>query len=164
MPRSSATNSPATWRCTRPVTRTAPCSASACTRAATFGGIAENLARRIDHDWTGFEADAGGQLRLAGAGVLAVEFGERALDRQRRPHRAFDIVFMREWIAEQRQQPVAELLGDVTAHFRNRGRSGVEIGPDEIAPLLGVELRGNPGRAYQVAEHHREIAALGRFG
>jgi predicted ATPase len=34
VPRSSATNSPATWRCTRPATRTAPGSASACTRAA----------------------------------------------------------------------------------------------------------------------------------
>jgi hypothetical protein len=37
LPRSSATNRPATWRCTRAVTRTAPGSASACTRAATLG-------------------------------------------------------------------------------------------------------------------------------
>jgi hypothetical protein len=51
-------------------------------------------------------------------------------------------------------------IGDVTSHFRNRGRSGVKIGPDEITPLLGVELRGNPGRTHQVAEQHREIAAL----
>jgi hypothetical protein len=34
MPRSSATNRPETWRCTRAVTSTAPGSASACTRAA----------------------------------------------------------------------------------------------------------------------------------
>src|SRR5262249_6725524 len=37
LPRSSATNSPATWRCTRAVTTTVPGSASACTRAATLG-------------------------------------------------------------------------------------------------------------------------------
>ena len=127
--------------------------------------VAVNLARRIHHHRTGFEADAGGKLRLAGTGILAVELGERALDRQRRARRAFGIVLLRDRIAEQRHQPVAELLGDVAAHLRHRRRSGIEISADQIAPLLGVELRGNAGRADKIAEHHREIAALGiRFG
>ena len=160
LPRSSATNRPATWRCTRAVTTTAPGSASACTRAAMFGDVAENLARRIDHHRAGFDADAGGELWLAGAGVLAVEFGERALDRERRPHRALGIVLLRHRIAEQRHQPVAELLGDMAAHLGDRRRGGIEIGADQVAPFLGIELRGNAGRADQIAEHHREMAAL----
>src|SRR5579864_3268219 len=48
----------------------------------------------------------------------------------------------------------------MAAHLGHRRRGGVEIGADEIAPLLGVELRRNAGRADQIAEHHREIAPL----
>ena len=48
----------------------------------------------------------------------------------------------------------------MAAHLRHRRRGGVEIGADEIAPLLGIELRGNAGRTDEIAEHHREIAAL----
>ena len=124
------------------------------------GDVAVNLARRIDHRRTGFQPDAGGKLRLAGAGILAVQLGERALDRERRPRRALGIVLMRDRIAEQRQQPVAELLGDMAAHLGHRRRGGIEIAADKVAPFLGIELRGNAGRAHQIAEHHREIAAL----
>ena len=42
---------------------------------------------------------------------------------------------------------------------RRRGR--VEIAADEIAPVLGVEFRGDAGRADEVAEHHGQVAALG---
>ena len=124
------------------------------------GDVAINLARRIDHRRAGFEADAGDERWLAGAGILAVQFSQRALDRERRPRRALGVVLMRHRIAEQRHQPVAELLGDMAAHLRHRRRSGIEIGADKVAPFLGIELRGNPGRADQIAEHHGEIAAL----
>ena len=124
------------------------------------GDVAVNLARRIHHRRAGFEPDAGGERRLAGAGVLAVQLGQRALDRKRRARRALGIVLMRHRIAEQRHQPVAELLGDMAAHLRHRRRGGIEIGADQVAPLLGIKLRGNAGRTDQIAEHHREIAAL----
>ena len=61
-----------------------------------------------------------GELRLAAAGVLAVDLGERALDGQRGAHRAFGVVLLRERIAEQRHQPVAQFLGDMAAHLRHR--------------------------------------------
>ena len=48
----------------------------------------------------------------------------------------------------------------MAAHFGDRSGSGVEIGADQVAPLLGIELRGDRGRADQIAEHHREIAAF----
>ena len=65
--------------------------------------VAVNLACRIHHRRTGFEADAGGKLRLAGASILAVQFAKRALDRQRCPRRAFGIILVRDRIAEQRR-------------------------------------------------------------
>jgi hypothetical protein len=40
----------------------------------------------------------------------------------------------------------------VTAHFDDGGGSGVEIRADQIAPLLGIELRRNGGRADQIAK------------
>jgi hypothetical protein len=93
-------------------------------------------------------------------GVLAVQLDKRALDRERRPHCALGIVLLRHRIAEQRHQSVAELLGDLTAHFHDRRRSGVEIRAHEIAPLLSIEARGNAGRIHQIAEHHCHMPAL----
>ena len=52
----------------------------------------------------------------------------------------------------------------MAAHLRHRRRGGVEIGADQVAPLLGIEPRGNAGRTHQIAEHHREIAALAGTG
>jgi hypothetical protein len=48
---------------------------------------------------------------------------------------------MRQRIAEQAHQPVAQLFSDMTAHFSDRSGSGVEIGTHEVAPFLGIELR-----------------------
>jgi hypothetical protein len=126
-----------------------------------IGRIAKHLARRVDHDWPGVDADAGDKLRAARAGVLAVEFGERALDGERRPHRALGIVLVRPRIAEERHQPVAELLQHMPAKFGHRSRGRVEIGIDEVSPILRVEVRGEAGRADEVAEHHGDRAALG---
>src|ERR1700746_2385131 len=48
----------------------------------------------------------------------------------------------------------------MAAHLGHRGAGGIEISADEVAPLLGIELRGNASRANEVTEHHRDIAAL----
>ena len=72
--------------------------------------LAEDLAYRVDHDGTGVEADARGELRLAGSRVTGVELGKRPLDRERGAHRPFGVVLLRMGIAEQRHQPVAEFL------------------------------------------------------
>ena len=94
------------------------------------------------------------------SGILAIELGQGALDRKRRARRTLGVVLMRQRIAEQAHQPVAEFFRDVTAHFGDRSGGGVEIGADQVAPFLGIELRGDRGRADQIAEHHCEIAAL----
>ena len=48
----------------------------------------------------------------------------------------------------------------MTAHFGNRGGGCIELGADQIAPFLGIKLRGNRRRADQVAEHDRKVTAL----
>ncbi len=45
------------------------------------GRVAVNLTCRIDHYRAGFDADAGVELQLARTDILAVDLGERTLDR-----------------------------------------------------------------------------------
>ena len=93
---------------------------------------------------------------------LALEFAKRPQDRERRAHRTFGVVLLRLGVAEQRHQPVAELLQHMTAKIGHRSRSLVEIGVDEVAPVLGVQLRGEARRADEIAKHDSDRAALGR--
>ena len=124
--------------------------------------FAEHLAGGVYHDRAGLDADARGKLRRALAGVPGVEVGKRALDRKRRAHGALGVVLLCLRIAEQGHQPVAELLQHMPAKLGHRSRSLVEIGIDEVAPVFGVELRGEACRADEVAKHYRDRAAFGR--
>ena len=101
------------------------------------------------------------KLGRARRGVPGVEVGKRALDGERGPHGALGVVLLRLRVAEERHQPVAELLQHMAAKSGHRLRRFVEIGVDEVAPVLGVELRGKARRADKIAEHHRDRAALG---
>ena len=75
-----------------------------------IGRFPEHFARRLDHHRPRLEADARGELRRAFGGVPCIHLAKGALDRERRPHRAFSVVLLRLRIAEQRHQPVAEPL------------------------------------------------------
>ena len=80
-----------------------------------IGRFAEHFARRLDHHRPRLEADARGELRRAFGGVPCIHLFESALDRERRPHRAFGVVLLRVRIAEQGHQPVAEPLQHMPA-------------------------------------------------
>ena len=49
----------------------------------------------------------------------------------------------------------------MTAVLGDSGGGRAEVGADEVAPVLGVELGGERRRADEVAEHDRDRAALG---
>ena len=123
--------------------------------------LAEHFAGRVHHHRPGFQADAGDELRRPCPRVPGVEFGERALDRERGAHRALGVVLLRVRIAEQGHQTIAEPFQYVAAKARHRLRSRVEIGPDEIPPILRVEPRRKARRADEIAEHNGDGAALG---
>ena len=123
--------------------------------------IAEHFARCVDHHLPGIKADPRGKLGRAFAGVSGVDFDKRALDRERRTHRALGIVLLRVRIAEQRHQPVAELFQHIAAEPSHRRRSLVKIGVDECAPVLGVKLRSHACGPDEVTKHDCDRAALG---
>jgi hypothetical protein len=125
------------------------------------GRFAEHFASRFDHNRPALDANASDEFRGARAGVFVVQFGERALDSERGANRAFGIVLLRDRVSKQRHQPVAKRLGDTSAHLRHRLRRRVEVRANEIAPILRIELGCDARRAYEIAEHHRDRAALG---
>ena len=124
--------------------------------------FAEYLARCVDHDLPGIKADARGKPGRARSSIPSVEVGERALDRERRAHRALGVILLGLRIPKQGHQPIAELLQHMAAKPGHRRRSLVEIGVDEVAPVLGVELGGEARRADEIAEHDRDRTTLGR--
>jgi len=104
MPRSSATNRPATWRCTRAVTMTAPGSASACTRAAMLG-----VSPKISPSASTTTGPVSRPMRASSDGLpepafFAVQFERAHAGSQAPPARRAPIVLLRHRIAEQRHQ------------------------------------------------------------
>ena len=142
------------------MTKTAPELGQRLDARGYTGRIAKDFSGRIHHHRPAVDADAGDQVRAARASVFEVQFGQRALDGQRGANSAFAIVLLRNRVAKQRQEPVAELLGDASAHLRHRLRGGVEVGAEQIAPNLNVESGCKCGRADKIAEHDRDRAAF----
>ncbi|HVI61841.1 MAG TPA: hypothetical protein VM910_04490 [Bradyrhizobium sp.] len=90
-------------------------------------------------------------------------------DIEPRPHGSLGIVFVRDWIAEISQYPVAPELGEeAVIGSRDTGAGGV-IGIDHSAHVLRIEAGRQRRRANQIADHHGEVTAFGlvtrhRFG
>src|SRR4029077_20354516 len=92
--------------------------------------IAKDFPGLIHDHRPALDSDAGDKLRLARTVVLAIKFGERALNGERGANGAFGIVFLGDRVSEQSYQPVAERLGDTPANLRPRGRGGGEVAPE----------------------------------
>ena len=124
------------------------------------------LARRAladqvaDDDEAGGDPDPGGE-RLAGRRAQA---GHGRGDGEPGPDRALGLVLVRPGPAEVGEHAVAHELGDVALEARDLARDRVLVGAEDLAHLLGVEPRGERGRADQVDEHHRELPPLGLGG
>jgi hypothetical protein len=123
--------------------------------------VAEDLrlvARALtDHDQARIDADPCGQLRVTG---LLVELHYRVEEREARACGALGIVVVRGGPTEVSHHAVAEIFRDVAVEARDRfGGCTMESG-ERLAPLLGVEPRGDPGRANQIAKEHRQMPPL----
>ena len=91
---------------------------------------------------------------------LFVELRDGVENRQARARRALGVVVMRRRPAEVGHHAVAEVLRDVPVEARYRfGRRAMKS-REGLAPFLGIEPRGDRGRAHQVAEQHRQMTPL----
>jgi hypothetical protein len=113
------------------------------------GGIAD------DHQPGG---DPDPRMELDG---FDVEAADRVDDTQPCSHRPLGIVLMRSGVAEIDEHAVAHVLGDKAVEPGDDRGGRTMICGDDLAQILGIEARGERSRADQVAEHHRQLTALG---
>ena len=88
------------------------------------------------------------------------ESTDRVSRAEPRPDCALGIVLVRSRVAEVNQNAIPHILRDKAVEASDDIGDGAVIGGNDLAQILGVEPRGQPGRADQVAEHHRQLPAL----
>ena len=81
-------------------------------------------------------------------------------DLQPCPHRPLHIIFVGHWIAKVDQQPIAQILRNVSFIAADHLGTNLLIGAHHLAQLFGVESLRERGRAHQVTEYHRQLTAL----
>src|SRR5262249_2871544 len=80
------------------------------------------------------------------------------------PHGALGIVFMGLRIAKVDEEPIAEVLRDITLKLLDHlGARGL-IGAHDLPEVFGIELTGQSGRIHQVTKQHGELAPFGVNG
>ena len=109
-----------------------------------------------DHHQPGGDPDP--RLKLGGFDIEATDSFDQA---QPCPDRPLGIVLMRSRIAEIDQNPVAHVLGDKTVEAPDDIGDGAVIRGDDLAQILGIKPRGKRRRTDQIAEHDRQLPALG---
>jgi hypothetical protein len=82
-------------------------------------------------------------------------------DLEPRVHGAPGIVLVGERIPEVHEQTVAQVLRHMPLEAVDRVGADLVVGADDLAQLLGVEVARELGEAHEVAEHDRELPALG---
>ena len=76
-------------------------------------------------------------------------------------HRIFGVGLAGLGIAEIDQHAVAHIFGDIAAEAGDHLGGAFVVGGDDLAQIFRIEPGRERGRADQIAEHHRELAALG---
>ena len=91
-------------------------------------------------DQAGMDAQAHRQAHPPFLHQASIQRAHGLHDGQARPHRPLGIVFMGLRIAKVDQQPIAEILCDVSFKAIDDRSTGLLIGPHNLAQLFGVEL------------------------
>ncbi len=135
-------------------------------RLANDGLLARRtLADRLaDDDDPAGDADAHGEACAVAVSDLGAERRHRVEDRQTGANRALGIPFLRIRVTEIDEHAVAHELGDVAVVAPDGVADRLLIAADHVAHVFGIELRRKPRRIREIAEHHRQMAALGPTG
>ena len=130
-------------------------STAALTISGSVGGI--RVQRRAASDDPKLAAEEAATLE-----VEILRGADRVDDSESSPHRPLGIVLMRLRVTEIDQHPIAHVLGDKATDAGHRVGNATVVSADHLAQILGIEPHRQRRRADQIAEHDRELAALGR--
>jgi hypothetical protein len=89
-----------------------------------------------------------------------VELRYRVEDREARARGTLGVVVMGLWIAEIGHHAVAKVLRDMPAKAFDCLRRRAMIPGDDFAPLFRIEVASYFGRADEIAEQYRQMAAF----
>src|SRR6516225_454694 len=89
-----------------------------------------------------------------------VELRDLFEDRESGACGAFAVIIMSLRPAEICHDPVAEVLGDISAESSDRLGCGAMVSSNHVAPFFRVEPRGNLSGADQVAKQYRQMPPL----
>ena len=117
-----------------------------------------------DDDQAGVNPQADGQVDPEVPPEPLVQSPNLFDDLQPGAHSPLGIILVGERMAEVDQEPIAQVLRDVPLEAADHLGADLLVGPHDLAQLLGIEPLRERGRAHQVAEHDRQLAALGRGG
>ncbi len=109
-----------------------------------------------DHDKAGGNADA----HLVAAG-RAEQICDRVNQRERRTDCVLGVRFVRFRVAEINQHAVAHVFCKIATKARDDLGGALMVGRDHLAQIFRIEPGRQRGRADQITEHHRQLAALG---
>ena len=118
-------------------------------------------AELADDDQPAVHPDADRERRPALALELQVEVPDSLQDAERRAHGTLRVVLVGARIPEVQQDAVAEVQPHVPVEARRHADAHPLVAPHHVAQRLGVEPLGQRGRADEVREHDRHVAALG---
>jgi hypothetical protein len=76
-------------------------------------------------------------------------------------YRTLSIILMCLWVSEVREHAVAHVLRYKSAGLGNLFGAAAVVAADDLPHVFGIEASGESGRADEVAEHDRDMAALG---
>ncbi len=119
----------------------------------TGGALADQLA---DHDEPGRDADPAGERLARTCGQI----GDGVAHREPGPDRPLRLVLVRYRPTEIGQDAVAHELRHMALEPGDLAGHGVLVGAQDVAHLLGIQLRRERGRADEIDEHHSQLAAL----
>jgi hypothetical protein len=126
--------------------------------------LAEDLAAVRNHHRPGVHPNPHRETRPLVGSEGGIEGRHRLHNCEASADSPFRVILARGGPAEVDEQPIAESLGNVVAEAGHGSGGGLLVLRDDIAPLLGIEVRAELGRADEVAEEHRQLAPLADFG
>src|SRR5215469_16366010 len=129
------------------------------------GGLADNVPflclaeppQFADDDHPSANADS----NLEPLGCLKVAEGFDL--RQTRANRSLSVILMGAWVAEIDHHSIAHVPSDKAVEAGDRVRDALVVRAQNLSQILRIEPRGQDCRAYKIAEHDRELPALGRI-
>ena len=114
-----------------------------------------------DDDGTGCNADSHREIDSVRHDAFRVHRSHGIEERQSGTHGPFGVILVGARVSEVSKHSIAHVAGHETVESLDGGFCSILVAAIDLAHLLGIEMLGELGGTDEIAEHHRQLAALG---